>query len=399
MKYILIRYGELTLKGKNRFEFERRLLNNIKNQLQDYDLKIKKDRNRIYIEKVDAHIIEEVSDILKNVPGVHSFAIADICEPTLQAIKDVALENFDRSKPEFRVTVKRLDKQFEMMSDAIQREVGAHLLINNDGLEGLKVKLKKPEQEIKIEIHKDAAYVFSKHILAIGGLPIKSSGRAVVLLSGGIDSPVAAILAMKRGLKVTLCHFSSPPYTTEKALEKVLDLTRELQKFDKSIKLFNFKVTDLQVEINKACKDSMQVVLLRRMMLRIIDNYFDRIPNRTIVTGENLAQVASQTLESMYVTNSTTPSLILRPLLTYDKQEIIELAIKYNTYDISIRPYDDCCVMFLPKNPATQPKMDVVIAEESKLDYMTFIENIECEIYDYKKLHEENEEINEYITI
>ncbi len=397
MHNILVRYGELTLKGKNRNVFERQLLKNIKSQLKQYKLSIHKDRNRIYIENVEDQILDEVRSYLRIIPGIHSFAVATVCANDMETIKRVALDVFDRNHPQFKVSVKRIWKGYDLLSNDIERQVGAHILINNDGLEGMHVKIKNPEQEVKIEIHQEAAYVFARHEQAMGGLPIGTAGRAIVLLSGGIDSPVAAIEAMKRGLRVDCFHFSSPPYTNEKAFEKVKDLTKQLQRFDKSIKLYDFHVADLQIALNRSCKDSLQVILLRRMMMRICDQHLDQLGAGAIVTGENLAQVASQTLTNMDIVNKTTERLILRPLLTYDKQGIIELAKKYETYDISIRPFDDCCVLFLPKSPATNAKLSIVLQEENKLDYKQMLEEIEYKSYDYRDLHTKESILDSYL--
>lgn len=397
MHYILVRYGELTLKGKNRNVFERQLLKNIKSQLKEFGLTIHKDRNRIYIDEVDSSIVEAVRERLKLIPGIHSFAVAKVCNNDLDTIKEVALAQYDTNHPEFKVVVKRIWKGYHLLSNDVERQVGAHILINNDGLEGMKVRIKNPDQEVKIEIHEDKAYVFAKHEQGMGGLPIGTAGRAVVLLSGGIDSPVAAIEAMKRGLRVDCFHFSSPPYTNEQAFEKVKDLTKELQKYDKSIKLYDFHVADLQIALNRNCKDSLQVVLLRRMMMRICDSLMDELGAGAIVTGENIAQVASQTLGNMTIVNSTVDRLILRPLLTYDKFQIIDLAKKYNTYEISIRPFEDCCVLFLPKSPATNAKLSKVVHEETLIDYKQMLADIKYDTFDYRDLHEDKSVLGEYL--
>lgn len=397
MYYILVRYGELTLKGKNRNVFERQLLKNIKSQLKEYGLTIHKDRNRIYIDEVSEEIVDDVRSYLQIIPGIHSFAVATVCDNDMDTIKDVALQVFDTNHPEFKVSVKRIWKGYDLLSNDIERQVGAHILINNDGLEGMKVKIKKPEQEVKIEIHEEKAYVFARHEMGMGGLPIGTAGRAIVLLSGGIDSPVAAIEAMKRGLRVDCFHFSSPPYTNEQAFEKVKDLTKQLQRFDKGIKLYDFHVADLQIALNRNCKDSLQVVLLRRMMMRVCEQHMDELGAGAIVTGENLAQVASQTLGNMNIVNSTIDRLILRPLLTYDKQGIIELAKKYDTYEISIRPFDDCCVLFLPKSPATNARLDKVLHEETRIDYKQMLEELKYDTFDYRDLYKQESVLGEYL--
>lgn len=397
MYYILVRYGELTLKGKNRNVFERQLLKNIKTSLKSFQLEIHKDRNRIYIDQVEPQLVDEIRVKLKRIPGIHSFAVASICDNDLEVIKDVALKQFDQSIPQFKVNCKRIWKGYDLVSNEVERAVGAHILINNDGLENMKVVIKHPPQEVKVEIHQECAYVFSNHEQGMGGLPIGTAGRAIVLLSGGIDSPVAAIEAMKRGLRVDCFHFSSPPYTNEQAFTKVKDLTKELQKYDRSIKLYDFHVADLQMELHKNCKDSLQVVLLRRVMMRVVDKYMDDLGASAIITGENLAQVASQTLGNMDIVNRTVDRLILRPLLTYDKYQIIDLAIKYGTYDISIRPFEDCCVLFLPKSPATNARLDIVLKEEARIN-PEVIENIKYDVYNAIDLETKENILQEYLN-
>lgn len=390
MKVILIRFGELTLKGKNRKEFERILYNNLTKQLKSYDLVFRKDRNRIYINIEDVTKFDEITEVIKKVPGIMSFSIADICENNVDAIKQVALDNFDRTNPIFKVNTKRSNKDFPLTSQELSRQVGGHILFNNDGLENMKVDVKNPKQEINIEIQRDNAYVFHKKIMGMGGLPIGTAGRAVVLLSGGIDSPVAAIQAMKRGLKITCLHFSSPPYTSDEALNKVLDLIAVLQEYDRDIKFFDCNFSDLQLAIHQECMDKYEVTILRRMMLRQAKVLADRLKAQVIITGESLGQVASQTIEGMYVSDNTVDTLILRPLIAMDKSEIIILSKKYQTYDISIRPFEDCCTIFVPKNPATKPKLEEVVKEENRLDYMTYINNAQVDQYTFEDINEKN---------
>ncbi len=386
MKKILIRYGELTLKGKNRTNFERILFNNIQKQLKDYEIDFYKDRNRIYLE-INDQDLEAIIAILKIIPGIHSFCIANQVGLTLDEIKNEALKVFDTNTPNFKVKVKRLNKNYELVSNEIERKIGAHILINNDGLTGLKVNVHDPQQIIYIEIHQTCSYVFSHFIPGFGGLPIGSSGHALVLLSGGIDSPVAAIMAMKRGLKIDCIHFSSPPYTNMQSLEKVKSLTKILQHFDQDIKLYNVNFTDVQINIHQKADDRYQVTLLRRLMLKKATLIAQQKNIKVLITGESLGQVASQTIDGMYVSDLATTCLILRPLITMDKTEIIQLSQKYHTYDISILPYEDCCVIFLPKKPSTYPQLDVVLKQESLLD-ASLVANSSYEVFDYKQLHQ-----------
>lgn len=397
MKVILIRYGELTLKGKNRKEFERILYNNIKKQLEEYDVRFNKDRNRIYLYIDTTEQYEQIKIELKRIPGISSFSIADTCELNIEEIKELAVNSFDEKNPIFKVETKRSNKQFFLTSQEVSKEVGGHVLYNKSSVENIAVDVHNPQQVIKIEIQRDKAYVFHTQEKAMGGLPIGTAGRGVVLLSGGIDSPVAAVLAMKRGVKITCVHFSSPPYTNEQSLQKVLDLTKVLQQYDRDIKLYDVHFSELQLEIGKACEDRFGVTLLRRMMLRMASKIAKEKKAKVLITGESLGQVASQTLSSMAVTDQTVEDLILRPLITFDKTEIIDIARKIGTYEISILPYEDCCVIFLPKNPVISPKLTDIIKEESKFNYQTFLDNSERICYDYDIINKNDKLIDKFI--
>ncbi len=397
MKVILIRYGELTLKGKNRKQFERQLFNNVQKQLSDFDLMFRKDHNRIYLEIKDISQYEDIKAILKIIPGIHSFSIADVTTHEMEDIKAVALANFDKSRPVFKIETKRSHKLFPMTSQEVSRAVGAHVLINNNGLEGMRVDVRNPDQLLQVEIQKDRAFVFHTTERAMGGLPIGTAGRGLVLLSGGIDSPVAAVEAMKRGLKIDCIHFSSPPYTNEQSLQKVKDLAKVLQKYDRDIKLYNAHFTEVQVAIHDHCADKYEVTILRRMMLRQASLLAKKIKATVLVTGESLGQVASQTIASMSVTNQTVDDLIIRPLITMDKLQIIELAKEIGTYEISILPFEDCCVVFLPKNPSTNPKLDEVVKEEERFDFMPMIEATHLDKDNYESLHEKSRLIDDLI--
>lgn len=397
MKVILIRYGELTLKGKNRKQFERQLFNNVQKQLSNFDLVFRKDHNRIYLEIKEISQYENIKAILKIIPGIHSFSIADVTTHDLEDIKAVALANFDRNNPVFKVETKRSYKQFPMTSQEVSRAVGAHILINNNGLDKMRVDVRNPEQLLQVEIQQNRAFVFHTTERAMGGLPIGTAGKGLVLLSGGIDSPVAAVEAMKRGLKIDCIHFSSPPYTNEQSLQKVKDLAKVLQKYDKDIKLYNAHFTEIQVAIHDHCADKYEVTILRRMMLRQASLLAKKLKATVLVTGESLGQVASQTISSMNVTNQTVDNLIIRPLITMDKLQIIELAKKIGTYEISILPFEDCCVVFLPKNPSTNPKLDEVIKEEERFDYMSMINETQLTKDNYKSLQKKKRLIDDLI--
>lgn len=376
MKYdrILIRYGELSTKGRNRNKFVDKLKKSIRRALRNYPTAaIDADRERMYV-ILGEEKVEDIVQALKNIFGIQSFSPAVKVEKDIEVMKEISLALVQKLfKPgmTFKVTGKRIDKSFPLSTDQINREFGAHMLIN---LPGLKVDVKNPDINLRIEVRNEAAYLFSENILGAGGYPIGSNGKGMLMLSGGIDSPVAGYLSLKRGVEIEGVHFFSPPFTSDRAKQKVIDLTEKLANINGAMVLHVVPFTEIQQMIHDQVPSNYTMTTTRRLMLRITDEIRRRQEGLAIITGESLGQVASQTLESMYTINQVTNTPILRPLVMMDKTEIIEIAQQIDTYDISIRPYEDCCTIFVPSSPKTKPKLDKVEHFESFVDFEPFIQ-------------------------
>lgn len=366
--YILVRYGEIALKGKNRHRFEDRLVQNIRNVLRDLkSVKVSKSFGRIFVQ-LNGESADEVLERLRKVFGLISFSPVKKTSLDIEEIKSVSLELIKQMEPKpltFKVETKRPNKQFKLKSPEVTYEVGAHILVNT---EGIKVDVHNPDTVVKIEIREEGAYIFSNIIYGIGGMPAESSGKALLLLSGGIDSPVAAWYAMKRGLLVEGVHFHTHPLTSEESIQKVLDLAKQLAIYSGQFKIHFVPFLEVQKEIRDFTPESHNITIMRRMFLRIADGLAKKRKALALVTGESLGQVASQTLESMNTINQVTNTPILRPLITMDKLEIINKAQEIGTYEPAIRPYEDCCTLFVPRNPATKPSIKVAEKAESYMD-------------------------------
>lgn len=356
MKYnhILVRFGELSTKGKNKKDFIRRLRDNTKAVLSSFDkltYQIMHDRMFIMLNGEDE---KQVCDALVNVFGIHSFSLAIAVEKDIEKIQEAALymvnENIKQEKS-FKVVARRSDKSFHLTSDEINRYVATTILKNTE----LKVDVHKPDMKIQVEIRPEGAYVLTSVISGAGGYPVGVGGKALVMLSGGIDSPVAAYLTMKRGVEIECIHYASPPYTSDRAKQKVLDLASKLSGYQGKIKVHIIPFTELQLEIYKHTNEAYPITIMRRMMYRIAQKVAQQNKCKAIVNGESVGQVASQTLESMETINAVTNMPVLRPVVTYDKLEIIDIAKRINTYELSIQPFEDCCTIFTPKNPVTKP--------------------------------------------
>lgn len=370
---ILIRYGEISTKGRNRNKFVDKLRKSISNVLHDFTgIKIEATRDRMYV-ILNGADGKEVSERLKGVFGIQSFSPAVKTNKDMEAMKDAALALFQKKYKEgktFKITAKRADKSFPLNTDELNHEFGGHLL---KSVPGLKVNVKKPDINLQIEIREEATYLSCETFQGAGGLPAGSGGKAMVMLSGGIDSPVAGYLSMKRGLEVEAVHFYSPPFTSERAKQKVIDLTEKLSNITGAVALHIVPFTEIQQLIQQQVPQNYTMTATRRLMLRITDEIRRRNDGLAIITGESLGQVASQTLESMYAINDVTNTPVLRPLITMDKSEIIEIAQRINTHDISIRPFEDCCTVFVPASPKTKPKRDKVRHFESFVDFEPLI--------------------------
>lgn len=373
--HLLVRYGELTLKGTNRKMFVNQLKDNVKRALiplSGYHVKGKRDR--MYIELSPEADINEIIQRLSKVYGIKSISPVIKIDKNEEKINQSAIQlshDFEKGST-FKVDVKRVDKSFRLDTYELQRQVGGAILKENNNIA---VNVKNPDYEIKIEVRMDAIYIYEKVIAGAGGLPVGTGGKTLLMLSGGIDSPVAGIEVMKRGVTVEAIHFHSPPFTSEKAKDKVIELTRILAERVGPIKLHLVPFTEIQKQINKVVHPRYTMTSTRRMMMRISDKVIHQINANAIVNGENLGQVASQTLKSMYAINHVTATPVLRPLLTLDKEDIIKKAKELGTFETSIQPYEDCCTIFTPKNPVTEPDFDKVIKYESVFNFDEMIEN------------------------
>ncbi len=374
--YILVRFGELTTKGKNRKLFTRKLLKNTQEILSDFKkLKYDLQYDRMYI-LLNGENHLDVNEKLKTVFGIHSFSNAFKFEKDLNVVKDaiVQLVNED-NKTTFKINTKRSDKSFPGKSQDINREIAGHLFHHAN--RQLKVDVHHPEMLITVEIRHDAIYVMTDVIKGAGGYPVGIGGKALLMLSGGIDSPVAGYLTLKRGVDIECIHFAAPPYTNEFAREKMLDLVDQLRQYTHgkiTVHIVNF--TKLQLAVYDHCDESYAMTVMRRMMYRIGEKVALKNHCLALVNGESIGQVASQTLNSMQVINEVIKLPVLRPVLCLDKLEIIDIANKINTYDISIRPHEDCCTIFTPKAPATKPKSYKAEAFEATFDYESLVD--EC---------------------
>ncbi len=372
-KVLLVRYGEIYLKGRNRAFFEKCLFENIKRAVKHIPCKINRIQCRYLIEEFDAGALEDIIDRLKRVIGIHSISVAYKAITDIERIAELCAEVAPQSGT-FRITVNRADKTLEQNSQQLARYFGGRVLLAKPLL---KVDLFNPDKEIIVDIRENkTAYIYFDRISCFSGMPVGSSGKGLALLSGGIDSPVACFRMAKRGMVISAVHFHSFPYTSLMAKEKTIDLTRRLSKYCGDIKMHIVPFTEIQQAIHSNCPSEFMITIMRRIMMRIAERIALESGCGSLITGESLAQVASQTQESILVTNSVVKQLpVFRPLIGMDKEEIIKTAREIGTYDLSILPYEDCCTVFLPKNPVIKPKLDIVEKAESRLDIESLIED------------------------
>ncbi|EGO7907238.1 tRNA 4-thiouridine(8) synthase ThiI [Enterococcus faecalis] len=370
MKYteIMVRYGELSTKGKNRKTFIMQLAQNVKRALADFPaLKIHADRDRMHI-LLNGEDSEEVIPKLSKVFGIQNFSPSIRIEKEMPAIRamvqEVVREVYMPGKT-FKITAKRSDHSFELDSNGLNQELGGAVI---EAIPEIQVQMKKPDINLRIEIRKDAAYLSYETIRGAGGLPVGTSGRGMLMLSGGIDSPVAGYLAMKRGVEVEAVHFASPPYTSEQALQKAKDLAEKLVPYVGTIQFIEVPFTEIQEEIKRVVPQGYLMTITRRLMLRLTDAIREIRKGLVIINGESLGQVASQTLQSMVAINEVTSTPIIRPVVSMDKTEIIEIAEKIDTFELAIQPFEDCCTIFAPPQPKTRPRLDKAQDYEARLD-------------------------------
>ena len=370
-KIILIKYGELTTKKNNRNLFINLLYENIKNKLKNYNVKIIKNRVRMFIETDDN--IDEIVDILSNIFGIHSIVVAYKVDNNIDSIKSNVLDIVKNiSFKTFKVETKRSDKRFPIPSMEFNNIIGGLILKN---ISNVSVDVHNPEYELKIEIREDYAYIYTKEIKGAGGYPVGVAGKGLLMLSGGIDSPVAGYLAMKRGIKIECIYFESPPHTSIQAKNKVKKLVEKLSKYNSNIVLNIINFTEIQEGIYKYCPKEYMITIMRRMMYRISEQVARKRKALVIINGESVGQVASQTLNSMNVINNVTNYPVIRPVACLDKLEIIDISKKIDTYETSILPYEDCCTIFLPKHPVINPILENAINYENNFDYEKLINN------------------------
>ena len=363
----LLKYGELALKGLNKPVFEKKLLDNIKVRLKKIgNFNVFAAQSTIYVEPQGEADMEETLASLKKVFGIANICPAVRCAKTLDDIENTAVECLKEEELKgktFKVEAKREDKSFPLNSPQLAAEMGGRILSHYPHL---KVDVHNTDILVQVEIRKDA-YVYMKKIKGAGGMPIGTNGKATILLSGGIDSPVAGYMIAKRGVRLEAVHFHSHPYTSDRAKEKVIDLARIMTEYCGNMRVHVIPFTDIQLEIIDKCPKILLTVIMRRMMMRIAEMVAERTRGQALITGESIGQVASQTMESLNATNSVVSLPVFRPLIGMDKEEIVKISKEIGTYETSILPFEDCCTIFVPKHPKTKPTIEELLEAEKLL--------------------------------
>lgn len=375
-KVLLVRYAEIHLKGLNRPFFEKLLVDRIKQALNTVHANVEREQGRIFVYGIPQDRIEECIDRLKRVFGIHSISVACCVDKDWDAIKAAAILETKpfaetASVPTFKCFARRSDKRFPMTSEEICRELGHELL---EAYPNLRVDVHRPVLPVTVEIRQNNAFVFTGEVLGAGGMPVGSNGKAMLLISGGIDSPVAGYMIAKRGVMLDAVHFYSYPYTSERARDKVVELAKLVARYAGRINLYLVPFTDIQMTIYDKCPPTETTVLMRRLMMKIAERIAKDTGSLALITGESIGQVASQTIESLCVTDDAVSMPVFRPLIGFDKEEIIDKAQKIGTFETSILPYEDCCTVFVPKHPVTKPKVDKLRESEALADFEPLIE-------------------------
>ena len=373
-KIISVSFGEIFLKGKNRNKFVQLLKNNIIDATKNLEIIDNyMDHGKFFVQTSEADF-EKTMERISRVFGVYSIS------PTLRTSKDMEdikagvldyMENYKEAAGTFKINTKRADKSFPIKSPDLNQIFGGLVLKNIDNI---KVDVHNPDLELKVDIRRDHAYISGRTLKAAGGLPVGSSGRGVCLLSGGIDSPVAAYMIGKRGVEVDMVHFNSYPFTSDRSFEKVKSLSEIVGEYLGPHKFYNVNLLNIQKAIGASCQERNMTILSRRFMMRIADKIAESNGGKMLITGESLGQVASQTIEGLTATDAVTKNLVMRPLIGMDKEEIIKIAKDIGTYETSILPYEDCCTVFQPKNPNIKPKLEELAKEEEALDVEGMVE-------------------------
>ena len=382
-KAIIIRYSEIHLKGKNRGYFEKLLKNNIKNSLNGINYTFTALHSRYLIENYSEDDCELIAEKLSKVAGIHTYSHAYVVDTSLQNIISAAIEICKDKTGTFKVATNRADKSFSPDSMEISRLVGGKIL--EAYYKNLHVRVKDPDFTVSIDIREDGkTFVYTDNISGLGGMPVGSAGKGMLLISGGIDSPVAGYMIAKRGMKLDAIHYHSFPYTGEAAKEKVIELSKKVGEYNGGINLYVVPFTHIQEAIHEKCHEEFMITMMRRFMMRIAERLAVKLGDQAIVTGESLGQVASQTIESMTSSNSVVSMPVLRPLIAFDKVDIIKISREIDTYNTSILPYEDCCTVFLPKFPVIRPNLKKVQEMEKLLDVENLIEEAMSNIEKYE---------------
>jgi len=365
----LIKYGELALKGKNRSTFENKLINQIRYRIEALgDFKVQKEQGRLFVEPMSDYVEEEVIEAIKEVFGISYICpVVMIDTDDFEAIRETTIqymkEQYDDFNFTFKVHARRANKKYPMNSMEIAKELGSTLL---DTFEDLKVDVRKPDENVYVEL-RDRTYIYSRNIKGLGGMPVGSNGRAMLLLSGGLDSPVAGYMVAKRGVAIDAVYYHSHPYTSERAKQKVIELAQIISRKTGPIRLHIVPFTEIQLAIYEKCPHEQLTIIMRRVMATIAEIHARRCKALALVTGEAIGQVASQTIHSLVVTNEICTMPVFRPLIGFDKQEIIDVCHKIGTYETSILPYEDCCTIFVAKHPVTKPTLKSIRYSEELL--------------------------------
>ena len=368
---VIVRFGEMSTKGKNKRDFVFKLAHSIRLALRDYedDYEMIIRHDHIYLNIKNQ--IYNLVDILKDISGMYSFSLSLKIDQDYDNLLSEATRIVKESEGKtFKIRTRRIDKSYPFISDEINRAIATEILKTTNK----KVDVHNPDTLLDIEIGEDGAYLFTETIKGLGGYPSGSTGRALMMISGGIDSPVATYLLMRRGIEITCIHYASPPYTNSGVIDKLEDLLHQLNKYQPKIRLFIVPFTKIQEKIYEISSEGYPITIMRRMMYRIATRLANKLHLPCLATGESVGQVASQTLESLNVINEVTNIAVLRPLCTYDKVDIIKISEKIGTYDISIRPFEDCCTIFAPVKPKTAPHLDECQRIEAKFDFEPLIQ-------------------------
>lgn len=369
---IIIRYCEIHLKGKNRSYFEKMLVDNIENSLKEIKHSFIIMHSRYLIEDFSESDYGLICNKLSKIPGIHTYSRAKVVNNDINEIIDCAINACKEKTGTFKIETNRADKTFSPNSVETSALLGGKVLESN---KNLSVSVKNPDFVLYVDIREDGkTFIYSDVLHGLSGMPVGSAGRGMLLISGGIDSPVAGYMTAKRGMKLDCIHFHSFPYTGEAAKQKVIKLASKISEYNGGVNLYVISFTHIQEAIHENCPEEFMITLMRRFMMRISERLAKKLGGQALVTGESLGQVASQTIESITSSNSVVTIPVLRPLICFDKIDIIEISRKIDTYETSILPYEDCCTVFLPKFPAIKPNMEKVLKAESKLDVEGLIE-------------------------